>query len=139
MALVLAMPRMSPARSASSMRSRAHQARAIRHGVPGLHDDGILGDAARRLNARRGALRQLPVVHEGDVRPVGIVVDHLPHRRLQVPPALVVGLPSNNVLHRQLGPGAAVVAVLHHLKGQAGERFEVLGRVVDGGTSRDHS
>ena len=116
-----------------------HQPGAIRHGVPGLHDDGVLGDAAGGLDARSGALRQLPVVHKGDVRPVGIVVDDLPHRCLQVPPALVVGFPSDGVLHRQLRPGAAVVAVIHHLEGQAGQGLQVLGRVVDGGAGRDHS
>ena len=106
-------------------------------GVPGLHDDGVLGEAAGRLDAGRRPLRQLPVVHEGDVRPVGVVADHLPHRHLQVPPALVVGLTPDDVLHRELRPGTAVVPVVHHLEGQPGERFEVLGRIVDGGAGRD--
>ena len=76
-------------------------------------------------------------VHEGDVRPVGIVADHLPHRRLQVPPALVVGLTADGVLHGQFCPRTAVVPVVHHLEGQPGQRFEVLGRIVDGGAGRD--
>ena len=42
--------------------------------------DGVLGDAAGGLDARSGPLRQLPVIDEGDVRPGGIVVDHLPNR-----------------------------------------------------------
>ena len=128
---------MSPSRSASSMRSPAHQPRAIRHGVPGLHDDGVLGDTARRLDAGRGPLGQLPVVDEGDVRPAGILADHLPHRPLQVPPALVVGIPADHVLYGELGARTAVVAVVHHLEGQAGQRFEVLGWVVDGGAGGD--
>ena len=115
----------------------AHQPRPVGHGVPGLHDDGVLGDAAGRLDAGGGPLRQLPVVHEGDVRPVGMVADHLPHRRLQVPPTLVTGLPPDDVLHRELRPGTAVVPVVHHLEGQAGQGLQVLGRVVDGGAGGD--
>ena len=137
MALVLASPRMSPSLQRFLDALPTHQSRAVGHGVPGLHDDGVLGDAAGRLDARRGALRQLPVVDEGDVRPVGVLADHLPHRRLQVPPALVVGLAANGVLHGELGAGAAVVPVVHHLEGQAGQRFEMLGRIVDGGAGRD--
>ena len=47
---------------------------------------------------------------------------------LKIPPALVVGLTADHVLHHQLGPGAAVVPVVHHLEGQTCEGFEVLGR-----------
>ena len=115
----------------------AHQPRPVGHGVPALHDDGVLGDAPCRLDAGGGPLRQLPVIHEGDVRPVGVLADHLPHRRLQVPPALVVRLPADDVLRGEFGPGAAVVAVVHHLEGQTGQRFEVLGGIVDGGAGRD--
>ena len=41
------------------------------------------------------------------------------------------------MLHGELGAGTAVVAVVHHLEGQAGQRLEVLGGVVDGGAGGD--
>ena len=49
-----------------------------------------------------------------------------------------MGLPADGVLHGELRSWAAVVPVVHHLEGQAGEGFEVLGRVVDGGAGRDY-
>ena len=41
----------------------------------------------------------------------------VPHRHLQVPPAFIVGITADRVLHGQLGVRTAVVAVVHHLEG----------------------
>ena len=83
----------------------AHQIGTVGHGVPGLHDDGVLGDTLGCLDAGGRPFRQLPVVDEGDVQPVRVLGDHLPHRRLQITPALVVRTTADDVLHGELGPG----------------------------------
>ena len=67
-------------------------ARTVRRWRPGLYDDGLLGDAAGGLDARRSAFRQLTRSSTKAMYDRSrIVADHLAHRVLEVPPPLVVG------------------------------------------------